>query len=73
MRTFYQITSAETGKVVLRSRKIAKALRRWLRGNGYEFQHGFYVRDSDPGGQFSRDTDHSGRIPKKTPFPSQIE
>jgi len=73
MRTFYQITSAETGRVVLRCRKIAKALRWWLRGNGYEFQHGFYVRDSESSGRIHGDPDPSLRITKKTPFPSRIE
>ena len=31
MKTLYQITSSETGTVILRRRKIAKALRWWLR------------------------------------------
>jgi hypothetical protein len=55
MRTFYQITSAETGKVVLKCRKVAKALRWWLRGNGYNFEHIFYVSNSDPSGQVPPD------------------
>jgi hypothetical protein len=36
MKTFYQITSKETGVIMLRRRKIAKAFRWWLRENGYE-------------------------------------
>ncbi len=47
MRTFYHITSAETGRVILRCRKIAKALRWWLRMNGYQYDHGFFISDHD--------------------------
>jgi hypothetical protein len=36
MKTFYQITSKETGVIVLRRRKIAKAFRWWLRENGFD-------------------------------------
>jgi hypothetical protein len=36
MKTFYQITSKETGVIMLRRRKIAKAFRWWLRENGYD-------------------------------------
>lgn len=45
MRTYYHITSVETGRVILRCRKIAKALRWWLRMNGYQYEHGFFVSD----------------------------
>ncbi|HOW08897.1 MAG: hypothetical protein GYA41_08905 [Bacteroidales bacterium] len=34
MKAIYEITSVETGTVLLKKRKIAKALRRWLRENG---------------------------------------
>jgi len=47
MRTFYHITSAETGKVILRCRKVAKALRWWLRMNGHQYDHGFFMSDND--------------------------
>jgi hypothetical protein len=43
MKTFYQISSEETGTVVLRRRKIAKALRRWLREKGYSYDNTFYL------------------------------
>lgn len=38
MKAHYQITSSETGTVKLKRRKIAKALRWWLRENGITFQ-----------------------------------
>ena len=38
MKTFYQISSQETGIVVLKKRKIAKAYRWWLRENGFAFK-----------------------------------
>ena len=41
MKTFYQIESKETGIVLLRRRKIAKALRRWLRENNIPFEYTF--------------------------------
>jgi len=37
VKTFYQITSNETGTVTLKRRRIAKALRWWLRENGCSF------------------------------------
>jgi len=40
MRTFYQVKSEEFGTVVLRRRKIAKALRWWLRERGLPCEHG---------------------------------
>jgi hypothetical protein len=40
MRTFYQVKSEEFGTVVLRRRKIAKALRWWLREKGLPCEHG---------------------------------
>ncbi|MGI6340404.1 MAG: hypothetical protein ACOXZV_13655 [Bacteroidales bacterium] len=43
MKTFYSVTSSETGTVILRRRKIAKALRRWLRENGVSYEHMFYL------------------------------
>jgi hypothetical protein len=43
MRVHYQIKSEETGTVLLRQRKIAKALRRWLRQNGFPFQYDYYI------------------------------
>jgi len=43
MKTFYKISAQEIGTVVIRRRKIAKALRRWLRENGFEYKHNFFV------------------------------
>ena len=43
MKPFYQITSDETGIVTLRRRKIAKALRWWLRENRHFYKHTFFV------------------------------
>jgi len=43
MKPLYQIASDETGKVILKRRKIAKALRWWLRENGYQYEHLFYL------------------------------
>jgi hypothetical protein len=43
MKAFYQITSSETGTIVLKRRKIAKALRWWLRENGYPYKYTFFV------------------------------
>jgi hypothetical protein len=43
MKVFYQIASTETGTVVLRNRKIAKALRWWLRENGHTYRHLFFL------------------------------
>lgn len=44
MKTFYHIKSEEIGTVILRKRKIAKALRRWLREKGYPCEHSFIVK-----------------------------
>ncbi len=43
VKTFYQISSSATGTVVLRKRKIAKALRWWLRENGIVFNYTFFT------------------------------
>jgi len=42
MKTLYRITSKETGTVLLKRRKIAKALRWWLRENGVSFNYVFF-------------------------------
>jgi len=42
MRTYYKISSEETGMVLLRKRKIAKALRRWLRENGHIYEYTYF-------------------------------
>jgi len=42
MRTYYEISSDATGKVLLRRRKIAKALRWWLNEHGYDYKYIFY-------------------------------
>jgi len=43
MKTFYRITANETGVVLLKTRKIAKALRWWLRKNGYDYESTFFI------------------------------
>lgn len=43
MKVHYQITSEETGVVLLRSRKIAKALGLWLSENGFSFRNTLFV------------------------------
>jgi len=43
MKTLYEITSEETGTVVIRRRKIAKALRRWLREKESPYSHRFFI------------------------------
>jgi len=46
MRILYKMSSQETGTVVIRRRKIAKALRWWLRKNGYDFTYSYFSVDS---------------------------
>jgi hypothetical protein len=43
MRPIYRIDSQELGEVLLRRRKIAKALRWWLRENGHTYTSTFYM------------------------------
>jgi len=43
MKVLFQITSPETGKVLIRRRKIAKALRWWLRENGITYNYTYFV------------------------------
>ncbi|MBN2863848.1 MAG: hypothetical protein JXN62_11835 [Bacteroidales bacterium] len=43
MKTLYQITSDEFGTVVLRRRKIAKALRWWLHKYGLPFRYSYFI------------------------------
>ncbi|HOO98524.1 MAG TPA: hypothetical protein PLV06_08535 [Bacteroidales bacterium] len=42
MKVHFQIRSEETGILLLRQRRIAKALRWWLRENGITYQHEFF-------------------------------
>jgi len=44
MKPYYQITAEGIGIVLLRKRKIAKALRRWLRENGLSYEYNFYIQ-----------------------------
>jgi len=44
MKTYYQISADGIGIVLLRKRKIAKALRRWLRENGLTYEYNIYIR-----------------------------
>ena len=43
MKPVYMITASEIGTVVLRKRKIAKALRRWLRENDISFEYTYFM------------------------------
>ena len=45
MKTFYRITAKEIGTVSLKRRKIAKALRRWLRENDFPFEYSVLIVD----------------------------
>jgi len=42
MKVIYKVTSDATGIVLIKRRKIAKALRWWLRENGFEFKYNYY-------------------------------
>jgi len=42
MKVIYKVTSEATGIVLLKRRKIAKALRWWLRENGFDFKYSYY-------------------------------
>jgi hypothetical protein len=44
MKTYYQISADGIGIVLLRKRKIAKALRRWLRENGLTYEYNIYIQ-----------------------------
>jgi hypothetical protein len=44
MRAFYRITSTEFGTILLKRRKIAKALRRWLNEKGYTYTYDYYIK-----------------------------
>jgi hypothetical protein len=43
MRTIYRVDSKELGEILLKRRKIAKALRWWLRENGYEYTSSYFA------------------------------
>jgi hypothetical protein len=43
MIVIFQITSKETGRVLIKRRKIAKALRWWLRENGIMFEYKYIL------------------------------
>jgi len=43
VKILFQITSPETGKVLIRRRKIARALRWWLRDNGIEYDYTYFL------------------------------
>jgi hypothetical protein len=42
MKTIYRITSIEMGTILLKRRKIAKALRWWMRENGVSYTHTYF-------------------------------
>jgi len=43
MKAIYEIDSEVTGKVLLKKRKIAKGLRRWLKENEFSFTYSYYI------------------------------
>lgn len=43
MKVMFQITSKETGKVVIQRRKIARALRWWLRERGIVYDYTYFM------------------------------
>jgi diadenosine tetraphosphate (Ap4A) HIT family hydrolase len=43
MRTYYEISSEATGKVLLKRRKVAKALRMWLNEHGISYKYIFFA------------------------------
>ena len=43
VKILFQITSPETGKVLIRRREIARALRWWLRDNGIEYDYTYFL------------------------------
>lgn len=43
MKAHFLITSSEFGTVMLRRKRIAKALRWWLRQNGFSYTHSFFA------------------------------
>jgi hypothetical protein len=45
MRTTYRISAKEIGTIYLRRRRIAKALRWWLRENGILFNYSYSFND----------------------------
>jgi phosphoserine phosphatase len=45
MKAIYQISSEVTGKVIIRRRKNAKALRQWLRENGIKYEYNYFYKD----------------------------
>jgi hypothetical protein len=44
MKTVYRINSKETGEILLKKRKKAKAYRWWLRENGFKYDSTFFFR-----------------------------
>ena len=45
MVAIYQISSEVTGKLLIRRRKNAKALRQWLRENRIRYEYSYYFKD----------------------------
>lgn len=43
MKVLFQITSKETGRVLIRRRKIARALRWWLREKGIVYDYRYFL------------------------------
>jgi hypothetical protein len=43
MKIFYQISTKETGVVMLKRRKIAKAFRWWLRENRVDYTSTYFI------------------------------
>jgi hypothetical protein len=43
MKAFYQITANDFGTIILKRRRIAKALRWWLRENGIDYKYSYFI------------------------------
>lgn len=44
MEAIYQISSELTGKLLIRRRRNAKALRQWLRENGIKYEYSYCLK-----------------------------
>lgn len=45
MKTYYRVTSDNSGEKIFKKRKISKAYRRWLRENGIVCKSDFLIKD----------------------------
>jgi len=42
LKAIYQFQSEATGRILIKRRRIAKALRWWLRENGIPYEYSYY-------------------------------